>query len=504
MRTGLTDKLKSKNILFGSIFFIIFLILCFNIFEWVIDDLYIYFRYVNNFTNGEGIVFNKDVPVEGFSSFSWFMILSFFNVIGLPLEMSAKISGLIFVFVSLICLFRICNETGLSDLFLPAVCLMLFNLPFILWAVSGFELMMFIFILLLCFLMVIRLNSDSRYNFLLTFLIFLLSVSRPEGVIFSVAFIIYIYIFSGSKALSIKHTAGYMILFSSFLVFRIIYFGEFLPNTYFAKIGHDIVGYYEFRTYKNGIFYILYFLKSNPQFVLFIFLLPIVFKRIKTNKVFLMTFTIIALQFFFIIFSGGDWMVQYRFAVVSIPFLSIGIIIMVNELSLSGMISNSMIKVLIILIFTVSALSISSADRTIINKEIVLWNNLKTESAKIKNDIPPGSIVANGSSGIIPFYLDDVTFIDIVGLTDKYIAKEGFRHGTWFERSLPEYVYSLDPEWLIMWKKKNSDGIFTFEDASPCYIDMAENENFSKYEFYKDYNLYSDVKIELYKKNIQP
>lgn len=475
-----------------------------NVFDWVIDDLYIYFRYVNNFTNGEGIVFNSGVPVEGFSSFSWFVLLSFFNVAGLPLEMSAKISGLIFVLLSLICLFRICNETGMSALFLPAVCLMLFNLPFILWAVSGFELMMFIFILLLCFLIVIGLNSDSKYNFLLTFLIFLLSVSRPEGVIFSVAFIIFIYIFSGSKTLSLKHTAGYLILFSTFLLFRVFYFGEFLPNTYFAKIGHDIVGYYEFRTYKNGIFYILYFLKSNPQFVLFILLLPVVYKRIRTCKVFLMTFTIIALQFLFIIFSGGDWMVQYRFAVVSIPFLSIGIVIMVNELSLSKMLSSSMVKVFIILIFAVSALSIYNAERTIINKEIVLWNNLKTESANIKNVIPPGSIVANGSSGIIPYYLDDVTFIDIVGLTDKHIAKEGYRHGTWFERSLPEYVYSLDPEWLIMWKKKNADGIYTFEDASPCYIDMAENKNFSKYGFYKDYDLYSDVKIELYKKNIQP
>lgn len=504
MRAGLTDKIKSKDLLFGSIFFIIFLILCLNVFDWVIDDLYIYFRYVNNFTNGEGIVFNKGVHVEGFSSFSWFILLSLFNVIGLPLEMSAKISGLIFVLLSLICLFRICNETGMSALFLPAVCLMLFNLPFILWAVSGFELMMFISILLLCFLMVIRLNSDSKYNFLLTFLIFLLSVTRPEGVIFSIALIFFTYIFSGSKALSLKHTAGYMILFSSFLVFRIIYFGEFLPNTYFAKIGHDIIGYYEFRTYKNGIFYILYFLKSNPQFVLFILLLPVTFKKIRTSKVFLMTITIIALQFFFIIFSGGDWMVQYRFAVVSIPFLSIGIILMVNEISWSGVISNSLVKILIILIFASSAFSIIDSDRSIIYKEIVLWNNLKTESENIKNDIPPGSIVANGSSGIIPYYLDDVTFIDIVGLTDKHIAKEGYRHDTWFERSLPEYVYSLDPGWLIMWKKKNADGIYTFKDASPCYIDMAENKNFSKYGFYKDYDLYSDVKIELYKKNVQP
>jgi hypothetical protein len=32
--------------------------------------------------------------------------------------------------------------------------------------------------------------------------------------------------------------------------------------------------------------------------------------------------------------------------------------------------------------------------------------------------------------------LDNVSFIDIVGLTDKYIARNGYRHGMWFEKSL--------------------------------------------------------------------
>ncbi len=74
----------------------------------------------------------------------------------------------------------------------------------------------------------------------------------------------------------------------------------------------------------------------------------------------------------------------------------------------------------------------------LIKKETVLWNNVKNLSREIKTEIPPNALVANGASGIIPYYLNEVTFLDIVGLTNTQIAKTGFRHGTWFERSLPE------------------------------------------------------------------
>jgi len=312
--------------------------------------------------------------------------------------------------------------------------------------------------------------------------------------------LIFIYVFSGNRTLTLKHLGIYSLLFGAFLIFRIFYYGDILPNTYYAKIGHNIVGYYEFRTYKNGIFYILYFLKSNPQFLIFFLLLPFTFDKLKSDKKFLLIVSIILIQFTFIIFSGGDWMVQYRFAVVSIPFLSLGTVFCLNSITFSKFSKTYLIKLFTLLFFLISAAGLYFADRSVIEKETVLWNNLKKESADIYKNIPAGSIVANGSSGIIPYYLEDVKFIDLVGLTNKHIAREGFRHGTWFERSLPDYVYSQDPEWIIMWKKKNADGIYTFRDASPCYYDMAENKNFSDFEFFKEYDLYDDVKIELYKK----
>ncbi|MEO8211194.1 MAG: hypothetical protein ABI840_11605 [bacterium] len=479
--------------------YLVFLCFALNVFRWVIDDLYIYFRYVNNFTNGKGIVYNPGEFVEGFSSFSWFLILSIFKFLNLPLEFSSKITGLVFAFLNLLMLYKICILRSLGRMALIVCSLMLFNLPFILWSISGFEIMFYVFLLLLCFYKVLRIKINTNEIIVLSAIIFIISLSRPEGVLFSVAFLALTYIISKDYIFTIKIFFLYSILFGSFLFFRYFYFNDILPNTFYAKMGNNIFGYYEIRTYKNGLFYIIDFFKHNPQFILFFMLVPFSLKTLKSNKVFLFTLALIFTQFFFVIISGGDWMVQYRFIIPAIPFLSFALIVSLKEFLISFKIKKLFAYSITAFIFFIISLSLIFADYKIINIETALWNNLKRLSEDIKNTIPSNSLAANGSSGIIPYYLENVNFLDIVGLTNKNIARNGFRHGTWFEKSLPDYVYGKNPGWIIMWKKKKEDGIYKFENASPCYVDMAANFNFNKYSLNKSFDVYDDVKIELYK-----
>ncbi|MDQ3021283.1 MAG: hypothetical protein M3R36_12050 [Bacteroidota bacterium] len=496
----------AKNLLKADLFFLVLIyliFLCFalSVFGWVIDDLYIYFRYVNNFINGKGIVYNPGEFVEGFSSFSWFLLLSLFKFIHLPLELSSKIAGLVFAFLNLIMLYKICLLLNLGRMSLAACVIMMFNLPFILWSVSGFEIMLYIFLLLLCFYKVLSLKINANEIIILSILIFMISLSRPEGVLFSLAFLSFIYIISKNHKFTFKIFFLYGILFGAFLIFRYLYFEDILPNTFYAKIGHNLFGYYELRTYKNGLFYIIDFFRHNPQFILLFIFVPVTFKSLNSNKIFLFSLFLIFIQVFFVIFSGGDWMVQYRFIIPAIPFLSFALVVSLKEFMISFKIKKLLHYSIVFFIFFITGWCLIFADYKIINIETQLWNNLKHISEDIKNDIPSKSLVANGSSGIIPYYLQDIEFIDLVGLTNKHIAKNGFRHGTWFEKSLPDYVYSKNPAWIIMWKKKKEDGVYKFENASPCYSDMAQNINFNKYTLNKTYDVYDDVKIELYKLN---
>lgn len=492
--------MKKAWYLFFAALFCLFLIFALDIFDWVIDDLFIYFRYVNNFIAGEGIVFNPGEHVEGFSSFCWFLILSLFRFLNLPLELSSKIASLTFSFLSAILVFKISIVRGLGKYSFISCILMLFNLPFILWSVSGFEIMFYIFLLLLCLYKLLTLKSGSRQSILLSILIFLVSISRPEGIMFSAAFLIYAF-FNVGKTYAFRTSLVYGFLMSGFLLFRFFYFGDFLQNTYYAKIGHNIFGYYELRSYKNGMFYILDFFMNNFQFAMIFLLMPPVYKKLRSDKFVHFLLMMIVLQFVFVIFAGGDWMGQYRFIIPAIPFLSIAIAISMKELSVKY--NFSPVKQIIVSLVVVLAVSgiLLTSDYTVIDKEIVLWNNVKKISGDIAVHIPPNELTAIGSSGIIPATLTNNKFIDIVGLTDEYIARNGRRHGTWFERSLPEYVYGKNPEWLVMWKKRNNSGIYNFKNANPVYYDMALDSNFSRYSFFKSYDVYDDDRIELYRLN---
>jgi len=45
------------------------------------DDSYIFYRYIDKFVSGHGLVFNNYEKYEGFSSFSWVLLVSFFKYI---------------------------------------------------------------------------------------------------------------------------------------------------------------------------------------------------------------------------------------------------------------------------------------------------------------------------------------------------------------------------------------------------------------------------------------
>lgn len=502
----MVKKFLDKDNFYLLIIFLTFLAFALSLFSWIVDDLYIYFRYANNFASGKGIVYNTNEFVEGFSSFSWFLILSIFSFISIDPETGSKITGLIFALLNLILLYKICMLNNLGKLSLLACFLMVLNLPFILWSISGFEIMFYIFLLLSCFYLImkfVKLRLNKSDMIILSSLLFLISITRPEGILFSLAFIAFIYLMSKSKTFTLKIFILYGIFFGLFLTFRIFYFGDILPNTYYAKLGNNLIGYYEVRTYKNGLVYILFFLKDNPQFLLLIFLIPLTFSKLKSNKIFLFTIILALVQFGFIIYAGGDWMVQYRFAVPAVPFLSLATVLCIREFINVYNINKITADVLTVFVLAMTFVWLVISDYSVIKKEIVLWNNVKEISGELKSVIPENSLVANGASGIMPYYLKDVTFLDIVGLTNKQIAKNGYRHGTWFERSLPDYVFGKNPEWLIMWKRMNDEGVYKFENAAPCYYDLSLNSNFEKYNLYKIYDVYDDSRIELYKLNVK-
>ncbi len=59
-------KLFENDYFYLSLIYLTYLCIALRLFDWVIDDLYIYFRYVNNFVSGNGIAYN---PVNSLRDF---------------------------------------------------------------------------------------------------------------------------------------------------------------------------------------------------------------------------------------------------------------------------------------------------------------------------------------------------------------------------------------------------------------------------------------------------
>ena len=56
---------------------------------YAVDDAYIGFRFLDNWLDGQGMVFNPEERVEGYTNFLWLVILAPLRLTGLSVETAA-------------------------------------------------------------------------------------------------------------------------------------------------------------------------------------------------------------------------------------------------------------------------------------------------------------------------------------------------------------------------------------------------------------------------------
>lgn len=214
------------------------------------EDAFITFRYAENFIKGLGLVYNPGERVEGYSNFSWLMLLAFFNSLGFSIltvsKLLAAISNSLLIIVCVLCTKTLLSSNkehadhfSSSFLLVPAL-LVLFNPMLHYHADRGLE---------TCFYSLLLLSSswlfiDKRYA--LAGLGFAgVALTRPEGVFYSfipVLFILWhvLQVRRYNKAAEILPFVSFMvplcIIFGVFLLWRRFYFGYWFPNTVYAKI----------------------------------------------------------------------------------------------------------------------------------------------------------------------------------------------------------------------------------------------------------------------------
>ena len=505
--------------------------------NFIQDDSYISFRFVKNFVQGNGLVFNPGEKVEGYTNLLWVLLLSIFYAMKMNIE---SISQYLSMGFGILVLFQTYKISSLIEIkedskkgktsdsssylfnFIPVILLVLTG-AYNFWAISGMETCMFIAYVLAGIFYYIKNKNSETPNYLFALFIFLASLTRPEGLYFFGLVIIHKVFISikNNKAGFIKDIfsknnlityAVYLVPTGLFILWRLSYYGYPFPNTAYAKTGFSSAYFDAGWIYFKNFFaaYMLYGI---------VFALPLYLLRKKENFFEISLMYLLTLAYcVYIILVGGDVLKQFRFFLPILPYIYILFGKFLEDIMLK-MKSKSSAGVAIALAITIAiGIFNYNSQKEAIKKDVETENGL-VEKMKLagawfnkkQTQLGRPLVLAATTIGAVS-YFSDVVVIDMLGLTDETIAHKPLQVPevsalplNWKERKYnAEYVLSRKPDYMYF-----STGIkpSAFAEIALLTYDDFLN-NYYAYPFSVKEQGYSDV---VYKrksdndiKNIKP
>jgi hypothetical protein len=288
---------------------------------WVTDDAYISFRYARNLTEGMGLVFNEGERVEGYSNFLWTLWVAVGLAFGCEAESWANFWSIAFYLGSVLLLLlnhHAWNRMteGSSWLIPVAALAAVLHRDWTIYATSGMETSLFTFLLLSSFLAAVWSPSSWPRLALAGLLAGLAALTRPDGVL--PAFVLGLFVLYYGKPrgrAAIFYAASFAVVWLPFVAWRLQYYGDLFPNTYYAKSAY--LAWYEQGWHYLALYFEKYWaLLFGPALLL----LYLVMRRDRGEARHVVLAAAMAVAYtFYIVRVGGDFMFA-RMLVPATPF----------------------------------------------------------------------------------------------------------------------------------------------------------------------------------------
>lgn len=450
MGTHSKDRLPRLSVLAVSSICLLFFIT--QLSGYYHDDAYIVLRYVQNFLDGHGLVFNPGERVEGYSQFLWMILISLLGYFRIDLMLASRILGTAFAFATLLLFYS-------SDKKAPAWggLLLTTNSYFALWAIGGMETIAFGFFLFLACRM--YLGSDkSNFIFFSTGCIFsLAAMLRPAGLLFFG--ITFCFILFKDKQLTqanikkvIFYACGFMLIYAPYYIWRFWYYGYPLPCTYYVKGGVDL-----FKLFFGGR-YIIHFLISCSFPILCIFLLSNKKLFLKRN---LYLISLLSCFGLYVLSVGGDHMQGYRFLTPILPLFYLLIQNIFTEISMQKPGRTPLLIFMTIIILNLF-ISLNAIPRSPDKVQEALRRSDKYRYSfgvpdpagyigkhvglYIKENWPEDATIAVNTAGSTP-YFSGLKTIDMLGLNDYNISQREIVYNyDQVPHTISEFIALLSPQ----------------------------------------------------------
>lgn len=287
------------------------------------DDAFISFRYARNLVEGHGLVFNVGERVEGYTNFLWVLLAALGMAIGLSPDawanaLSIAATGAV-LGLTVGLLLRRCPPQGRLVAAGMALVYLCVNRSFAVWATGGLETRVFTLVVL-AGILTSPLFTSNRRSLLVSSTLFGLAVlTRMEallffGVLSAIELFLLVRIRHWRVAEYSRWFAPVMLLAGGHLLFRLIFYGYPLPNTFYAKVTG--------ANYDMGLQYLLSFVLEYQLWLLS----PLLLAGLLLGTPLAGSLRKAALLFvpylMYIAYIGGDHF-EYRMLDPLLPFLAL-------------------------------------------------------------------------------------------------------------------------------------------------------------------------------------
>jgi hypothetical protein len=427
------------------------------------DDQMISMRYAKNLVQHGALAWNPgQVPTEGFSNPLWVGYMTLWHLIpmhdsyrGLPIALSNTLLMLLIIYL----VFRIGERLFPDQKSIAWVSAILTAsyYPMISWTSSGFEVTFISLIFVAIAYLWSKPNLDIKKHDPLVAILFSLAIlSRSETVILIGAFTLYRIWYDDTNLKSTIVRVGVLPLLTLciLLISRNLYFGEWVPNTYFLKLSG--------MTFQDRLAEGIAKVGSSMlgHMILYLVIMLIAWVQKKQHPLLKFFTTLVLIQICYSVSIGGDTWEQYflsnRYISSVMPLglisISFGLMSLISSIKFKSNPLNHCI--LILLVSTVCILPnhhgiylryIKSTDNWLLKKKIEI-------GVKLKKFAPHNTKIAVIWAGALPYY-SDLFAIDLMGKNDKYIAKQPAKnrssgHNKWdcdysIRRLKPDYIDNL-------------------------------------------------------------
>ena len=401
------------------------------------DDAYITLRYASHLLGGSGPVWNKQgARVEGFTSPLHMLLIAAAGAAGIPMVFAPRVVN-VFSHATLLAYIYVYLRRCAGSLgALLGVTLLGASWMFIVWDLGGLDAVLYATLATIGVLLATSgyYSKGDRCSRLLvrgSLVLAFGTLARPEGcLLLGGSWLLVLTAPRMAATEKLKTLAACIGVASLILapveIFRWSYFHALAPNTVYAKMG----GINRRTLLLLGLVYLAKFASTPPALAI---LAPAagVFSWIKrcSKGDYAVLWMFIGLQALFVIVSGGDHMLAFRFCLPLYALLTVVLILALAQNGLlhsrySGTVCGGLVFALGLQVWP-----------HMLNPKVTdaAASTGKAVGMYINTHWPAGSTVALNTAGSTPFYADNMQYIDMLGLNDVQIArrKDIPKEGPW-------------------------------------------------------------------------